>query len=76
MIGWKEFKYDRQSCLNLLSNSFFVKAIIASVLTLVVGILVIIGICKNWFDSKYIILLFIAVVVCLLYFGLHVILGR
>ena len=76
MLGWKEFKYDRQSCLNLLSNSFFVKAIIASVLTLVVGILVIIGICKNWFDSKYIILLFIAVVVCLLYFGLHVILGR
>lgn len=76
MFGWKDFKYNKESYLNTHSDSFFVKAIIASVLTAIFTILIVVGIAKDWYDSKYMILLLIVIVVVLVYFGLHIILGR
>lgn len=75
-FGWKDFKYNKESYLNTHSDSFFVKAIIASVLTVIITALIVIGVAKDWYDSKYMILLLIVMVVVLVYFGLHIILGR
>ncbi len=76
MFGWKDFKYNKESYLNTHSDIFFVKAIIASVLTVIITALIVIGVAKDWYDSKYMILLLIVMVVVLVYFGLHIILGR
>ena len=76
MFGWKDFKYNKESYLNTSSDSFFVKAIIASVLTVIITALIVIGVAKDWYDSKYMILLLMVIAVVLVYFGLHIILGR
>ena len=76
MFGWNDFKYNKESYLNTHSDSFFVKAIIASVLTVIITALIVIGVAKDWYDSKYMILLLIVIAVVLVYFGLHIILGR
>ena len=49
---------------------------ISTVLTVIITALIVIGVAKDWYDSKYMILLLIVMVVVLVYFGLHIILGR